>query len=106
MASFEKSTYKDYDKYVAAKKKEKRIRAKRNNDYIKSLETPCLFCGSEDNIHWHHYNPSDKTAEIKKLNHVSFKKIDREVSKCWCLCGECHRKLHRRMVDPLPNCYP
>ena len=106
MASFEKSSYTDYDKYRESRRKERNARHKRQIAYIKSLSRPCLFCGSEENLQWHHYNPVDKSREILKLNNASRKRIDEEVAKCWCLCYDCHSKLHRRMVDPLPSCYP
>tara|TARA_B100001094_G_scaffold53571_1_gene49127 strand:+ start:99 stop:422 length:324 start_codon:yes stop_codon:yes gene_type:complete len=105
MASFEKSTYKDYDKYLAAKSKERKVRANRNYAYIKSLTKPCLFCGSNDNIEWHHYNPMNKSQSIKSMNTVSLNAIDKEFKKCWCLCDSCHTKLHQGIVYPLVECF-
>ena len=67
------------------------------------LKTPCLFCGSEDKIEWHHWNPLDKVVGIAGAN--SYELMHKEIKKCWCLCEDCHTKLHQRLVDPLPHLY-
>ena len=105
MGSFKKSTYADYDKFMENRRRERKVRKARNVEYIKSKTTPCLFCGSEERIEWHHINPSVKDKEKSYFFQCSFQKIDEELEKCWQLCYHCHKKLHRRMVDPLPICY-
>ena len=105
MASFEKSSYKDYDKYLANKKKHRATVKKRNQNYLNENTTPCLFCGSEDNIHLHHFHPALGKKTRNYLLGCSIAALKEEMSKCWCLCEDCHTKLHRRMVDPLPICY-
>lgn len=84
-----------------SKLKEKRKRAK----YIQDSKRPCLFCGSEENIEFHHINPTEKEYSVTSLASWSYKKVNEELAKCWCLCRECHEKLHRRMCDPLPETY-
>ena len=71
--------------------------------YIEEKATPCLFCGSTHNIVWHHVNPNEKNKNVYSV--WSWKSINEEMDKCWCLCEPCHHKLHLRLVDPLPECY-
>ena len=105
MASFENSTYKDYDKFIANRQRDRKKTKERNSNYIKSKTTPCLFCGSEERIEWHHINSAMKDKTKNYFYGCSLQKIDEELEKCWQLCYCCHKKLHRRMVDPLPICY-
>jgi len=105
MASFEKSSYKDYDKYLANKKRHRATVKSRNQKYLLEHQEPCLFCGTEDNIHLHHFNPADGKKTRNYLLGCSVAAVQKELDKCWCLCNKCHIKLHRRMVDPLPICY-
>ena len=86
---------------------ENRIRkAKSRNkmrEWLKEKQTPCLFCGAEEDIIWHHINPNEKKGRVSDL--VSWNYIKEESEKCWNLCESCHTKLHQRLVDPLPECY-
>ena len=101
MATFEKSTYTDQEKYKASQRKKDRLkeRLQRCRDLIESHKTPCLFCGTEENIEFHHVNALGKEIRVTSL--TTIKKINEEVKKCWCLCRSCHTKLHQRLVDPL-----
>jgi hypothetical protein len=105
MGSFAKSSYKDYDKFMENRRKDRKRTKERNLEYIKSKTTPCLFCGSDERIEWHHFNPATKDKKHYYFLGCSLDKIDEELEKCWQLCYDCHKKLHRRMVDPLPICY-
>jgi len=87
-------------------KKITKLKQKRKRwEYIQDSKRPCLFCGCEKNIEFHHINPTEKESSVTSLSSWSYKKINEELSKCWCLCRECHDKLHRRMCDPLPETY-
>jgi hypothetical protein len=101
--SFEKSSYNDIDKYKEQIKKSREREKQKIKDYIELKKKPCLFCGSINQIEFHHFNPIEKEKTVS--SHKTFKKVDDELAKCWCLCYECHSKLHRRMCDPLPICY-
>jgi len=108
MKAFANSGYADYEKYQTQRKYARRRERLQKQEYIKSKKTPCLFCGSKENIELHHKFAYDKTEEgskFRSLDRRSYKTIDEEMSKCWCLCEECHSKLHRRLCDPLPQCY-
>jgi len=106
MPSFKNSTYTDINKFNAYRKKQRDNKVKKSKDYIQSKRKPCLFCNSTENIEFHHYNPLEKEINsIARLYNYSNKRIDEEIEKCWCLCYDCHKKLHRRLCDPLPICY-
>ena len=100
---FENSSYKDYDKYLEYRKKEKEKEYKRWKLIQESLKTECLFCGKTDKLVFHHVNASEKKAEVMTLR--TKKGIREELPKCWCLCESCHTKLHQRLCDPLPDTY-
>jgi hypothetical protein len=100
-----KSRYKDLDKYRANKKKHRDRRKLMIREAIESKRTPCLFCGSEDDIQYHHVDPTVKDGNINYFYVFSVGRALEEFSKCWCLCKECHVKLHQRLCDPLPSCY-
>ena len=101
--SFENSTYTDRDKYEANRKREREAEKKRINDYIDSFIEPSLFCGSEEDIEFHHVNALEKDVNVRRLH--SIKAIREEAPKCWCLCKKCHKALHQRLCDPLPDTY-
>lgn len=103
MPSFKSSTYADYDKFQEYRKNQRARERERLKLYVRSLKTECLFCGSTDNLDFHHVNPNEKDSDVAGLR--SKKKIHEEVSKCWCLCSSCHHKLHQRLCDPLPGTY-
>lgn len=105
LKGFKNSSYKDYNKYVANRDKSKKNSRIKLKKYVESLKKPCLFCGSDEKLQFHHVNPTEKEHLISSLHNWSKKSIDEEISKCWCLCESCHRKLHQRAVDPLPSAY-
>ena len=105
MPSFKSSTYKDIDKFNAYRKKDRQRQIKKSKEYIEANKKPCLFCNSTENIEFHHFNANEKETSVTKLYNNSIKRIDEELKKCWCLCYDCHKKLHRRLCDPLPICY-
>jgi hypothetical protein len=104
LKSFKKSSYSDLEKYKKHIEK-KGQRWKDNLNYIQQLKKPCLFCQSENDIEFHHIDPNKKDGCVKDFKTYSKKRIDEEIKKCWCLCNSCHKKLHKRLCDPLPSCY-
>lgn len=103
VAKFENSSYKDYDKYLEWKRNQKKREKERFNLYIESLKTECLFCGTTEDLVFHHVNPNEKKIDVGSGK--SKKSANEEVVKCWCLCEGCHTKLHQRLCDPLPGTY-
>tara|TARA_B100000085_G_C18113930_1_gene338389 strand:+ start:98 stop:439 length:342 start_codon:yes stop_codon:yes gene_type:complete len=102
-ASFENSSYSDPVKYREYLKNQRRKEKERIDKYIESLRKPCIFCGSPDDIEFHHINPLEKTKLIGKCR--TKKAINAEIAKCWTLCKSCHTSLHLRLCDPLPSTY-
>lgn len=103
MPTFKSSTYADYDKFKEYRKNQRARERERIKLYVESMKTECLFCGSTDNLEFHHVNSTEKNTEVASLK--SKTKINKEVEKCWCLCNSCHKKLHQRLCDPLPGTY-
>lgn len=103
VSKFENSTYKDIKKYKEYRKKQKEKERLRIKKYFESLKTECFFCGSKYELVFHHINPNEKTGDV--ANRKSKKSMLEEMKKCWCLCENCHIKLHQRLCDPLPETY-
>lgn len=58
----------------------------------------CETCGYNKNIaalEWHHKDPAEKEFSISD-NARSLESIKKEISKCICLCANCHRELHNQ----------
>ena len=102
---FLKSGYKDYEKFKEYRRKGKSNDRKKILQIVEDFTKPCLFCGSEENIVYHHMNANEKKFEISGSERKSQKQVKAELEKVWCLCNDCHKKLHQRLVDPLPICY-
>ena len=103
--SFENSGYVDYEKYVKTRKRTRDIENRKKRDFIDAYRESCFFCGAEENIEFHHKNPTEKEFRIAAMRRKSYKDIEAEISKCWTLCKDCHVKLHQRLCDPLPSAY-
>ncbi len=106
--SFEKSGYASREKYERQRKLSRDRENKKKRAYINSHKQDCFFCGADKNtvnIEFHHKNPLEKQFAISHMRRMSFASIDAEIKKCWCLCEECHTKLHQRLIDPLPSAY-
>lgn len=60
-----------------------------------SLKTPCVKCGEERkcSIDFHHIDPTTKTVTLSSSS-VGKAKILDEVTKCICLCKNCHSEFH------------
>lgn len=58
----------------------------------------CRLCGEDEQIclDFHHIDPSKKEFGIAgKIYKLGLKKIRKELSKCTCICANCHRKVHK-----------
>lgn len=68
----------------------------RNKEFINSIKTACIACGENEKtcIDFHHLNPEKKVATVSSMVRGSLEKLKQEVSKCICLCSNCHRKFH------------
>ena len=75
-----------------------------NQLFIESLKTECCKCGEDRPwvIQFHHVIPEDKSFNISGTRSKS--SIWKEVSKCVCLCSNCHDEFHHffgiRPINP------
>lgn len=56
----------------------------------------CVACGESDPacLDFHHLDPTQKEKDPSQMMSHSKKNILEELSKCACLCSNCHRKEH------------
>ena len=66
----------------------------RRQKYEKLLGGVCSYCGSSNNLQFHHLDESTKDFSIGKLMNYSESKVLEELEKCVLLCKSCHRRLH------------
>ena len=86
-----------HKKYYPAYKDKKRKQDEEYIEKIRSLKTPCAKCGEERLyvIDFHHIDPSQKSFNIyRKTRKSNFSEIEKEASKCVCLCRNCHSEFH------------
>ncbi len=71
------------------------------------LKTECIVCKynrSKVGIDWHHLDENEKDFEISRFvssNYPSDKNKEKvliEMSKCVCLCSNCHREFHAGLI--------
>ena len=83
------------EKYIESSKRTRLKTREWYEDFMK--DKSCFKCGISDIevLEWHHVNPDNK---IKEVSHLMHKKgrvtILKEISKCICVCANCHRKIH------------
>ena len=68
----------------------------------------CINCGENHPacIQFHHRDRTDKSFTIGSIvgrTHTSFRRLEKEISKCDILCGNCHAKLHWREIHELDD---
>lgn len=63
---------------------------------VDTYKTPCAKCGESRLyvIDFHHIDPSTKSFTIGDSYRGNDERIVSEVSKCVCLCSNCHREFH------------
>ena len=76
-------------------------RQKKQGDWLNSVKTPCIVCGESEPIciDFHHVNPDEKDFSIGKHRSRSREWLLQEISKCVCLCANCHRKVHAGLIN-------
>lgn len=61
-------------------------------------ESRCAKCGESRGyvLDYHHIDPTEKEMNIARMlsNRSSLDKVYDEISKCICLCSNCHREFH------------
>lgn len=84
--------------YERVKRNNKRYGEQRKTLLEQFREGGCALCGEDEPccLSAHHLDPTAKDFNIAqgaRMN-VSVKKFKEELSKCVCLCENCHRKVH------------
>ena len=66
-------------------------------DWLYEQKTPCICCGEDRPwiIDFHHIDPSTKKFSIGATANAHSKQANlEEISKCVCLCRNCHQEFH------------
>ena len=75
-------------------------------EYMSDKICSGIDCGYSDwrSLVWHHTNPyNKKNGVIQLLNkNYAWDFILKEISKCICLCHNCHNILHNHQSSPQP----
>lgn len=73
----------------------------RQSEWLKEMKTPCIICGESEPvaIDFHHINPEEKEFTIGKHRGKNRAWLSQEISKCVCLCSNCHRKVHAGLIN-------
>lgn len=76
-------------------------RSQRVKEWFYELKTPCIICGESEPvcIDFHHKDPNEKEFTIGKHRSRSRAWLWEEISKCVCLCSNCHRKVHAGLIN-------
>lgn len=76
-------------------------RSQRVKEWFYEMKTPCIICGESEPvcIDFHHIDPNEKEFTIGKYRSRSKEWLTQEISKCVCLCSNCHRKVHAGLLN-------
>lgn len=60
----------------------------------------CAYCDETEPVclEYHHRDPSVKEFGISNNTGMSLDKIKEEISKCVCVCSNCHKKIHAGII--------
>lgn len=76
-------------------------RQNKQSTWLNQQKTPCIICGEANPvcIDYHHINPNEKEYTIGQNRNKSREHLLLEISKCVCLCANCHRKVHAGLIN-------
>lgn len=78
-------------------------RTKRRILAYEMLGNKCSVCGRNENLHFDHINPKDKTNEIASMLTSKIEDLLLELKKCQLLCVKCHYEKSIKSGDYLQN---
>lgn len=84
-----------------AKNNSRRNRIKEKLLAIKN-ESGCKFCGEKEPccLDFHHIDPESKVLGVSQfIQSGYFKQAFEEIEKCIVICSNCHRKLHKGLIN-------
>lgn len=65
-------------------------------------ELKCTVCGynrCKEALEFHHLDPKHKDFSISSRVSISKETLNKELSKCVCLCANCHREVHVGLIE-------
>lgn len=76
-------------------------RQQKQGEWLNSQKSACIICGESEPvcIDFHHINPEEKEFTISKHRNRSKEWLSIEITKCVCLCANCHRKVHAGLLN-------
>lgn len=97
-----KENQKQVRENITRRKAEYKAKAYRFLDKVKSWG--CIICDENEPccIDFHHLDPDEKDDSVSNLvakGGASLSRIKDEVRKCVRLCANCHRKVHKGLID-------
>lgn len=88
-------------------KRRERIRGMIELSTSLKQQTGCVVCGENEDVclDWHHIDPSTKTRNISSIieNLNNQPMMLDEIKKCVCLCSNCHKKVHAKLITHSPS---
>ena len=68
---------------------------------LKGFGSKCQICGynkCNSALEFHHINPAEKDLTLSHSIY-SWQTTKNELSKCICVCANCHREIHEGLID-------
>lgn len=91
------------EKYGEGVRARSRVRGMRNRRVLSEIKArlKCTHCGEGEPIclEFHHLDPLQKDIEISRSSACSLEHLLDEISKCVCVCSNCHKKVHAGLID-------
>lgn len=81
------------------KRKNQELNGKERYKNLKN-NSKCFICGESESccLEFHHLDSNLKNENLSKMIYFSNQKFNEELSKCICLCSNCHRKVHFGLI--------
>ena len=88
------SYYRNHNTNLIRSRKNKKTNKEWYVEFKKTLS--CCVCGENEPecLDFHHLDKTEKEFSVSAENRSSIKRLKEEISKCACLCANCHRKHH------------
>jgi len=60
----------------------------------------CKFCNECEPVclDFHHLDPAGKDINVGQQMSSGLERLKREIAKCICVCANCHRKVHAKIL--------
>lgn len=76
-------------------------RKKLKKTILLAFESKCCICGYNkcyEALEFHHLEPLKKDFSISNFKFKNYVDIIKELQKCICVCGNCHREIHNNIT--------